>query len=279
MAEHSAGRVSLHPCFPQGLSTASIENTGEGGTPALFVSKEKETKMKIQTIIGNLAIAVVVAGCGTLKDGQETSVAKASSLDGGYVPGLQQGVFENLGRQVSTNFNSILSCGKTCADAKRHTHTLGTILADVDQRHAVKNELTGSVETFNEKAAILYEGEIYLEGGKEYNFFVVVDDWASIEIDGKKILSGGYGEWKRGYRLKKGSPLFASKRFAMSGWYPIRVWVCDSGRARGAMLGFGGMGIGWNATGCKELNASNFSQWHPLRDDGSGCFLRSKRLP
>ena len=41
MAEHSAGRVSLHPCFPQRLWTASPENTGEGGTPALFVSKEK----------------------------------------------------------------------------------------------------------------------------------------------------------------------------------------------------------------------------------------------
>ena len=31
-----AGRVSLHPCFPLGLSTASTEITGEGGTPALF---------------------------------------------------------------------------------------------------------------------------------------------------------------------------------------------------------------------------------------------------
>ena len=238
--------------------------------------KKKETKKKIQTIIWSVAIAVVVVGCGTLKDGQETGVAKVSSLDGGYVPGLQQGVFENLGRQVSTNFNSILSCGKTCVDAKRHTHTLGTILADVDQRHAVKNELTGSVETFNEKAAILYEGEIYLEGGKEYNFFVAVDDWASIEIDGKQVLSGDWREWR-----KKGSRSFASKRFEMSGWYPIRVWVCDARGPRGAwtIMGFGGMGIGWNATGCKELNASNFSQWHPLRDDGSGRFLRSKRLP
>ena len=36
MADQSAGRVSLHPCFHFGLSTASTEITGEGGTPALF---------------------------------------------------------------------------------------------------------------------------------------------------------------------------------------------------------------------------------------------------
>ena len=39
MADQSAGRVSLHPCFLVGLWTASVEITGEGGTPALFLSQ------------------------------------------------------------------------------------------------------------------------------------------------------------------------------------------------------------------------------------------------
>ena len=38
MADQSAGRVSLHPCFRFGLWTASVEITGEGGTPALSLS-------------------------------------------------------------------------------------------------------------------------------------------------------------------------------------------------------------------------------------------------
>ena len=42
MADQSAGRVSLHPCFPKGLWTASTEITGEGGTPALFLSLSVE---------------------------------------------------------------------------------------------------------------------------------------------------------------------------------------------------------------------------------------------
>ena len=40
LADQSAGRVSLHPCFPLGLWTASVENTGEGGTPALFCRQQ-----------------------------------------------------------------------------------------------------------------------------------------------------------------------------------------------------------------------------------------------
>ena len=47
MAEQSAGRVSLHPCFRVGLSTASVEITGEGGTPALFLSPAGVEENKI----------------------------------------------------------------------------------------------------------------------------------------------------------------------------------------------------------------------------------------
>ena len=42
MADESAGRVSLHPCFRQWLWSASLESTGEGGTPALFVVSDDE---------------------------------------------------------------------------------------------------------------------------------------------------------------------------------------------------------------------------------------------
>ena len=200
--------------------------------------------------------------------------------DGGYVPGLQQGVFEKFAQQFSRDFNAILKCGKTCADADRYSHAFGTILADVDViSHEVQNEQMGTVEKFNENDVVLYEGEIYLEGGKEYSFFVAVDDWASIEIDGEQILSGGYREHCRGDRWKKGSRLIASKAIVKSGWHPIRVWMCDICNGGSPMLGFGGMGIGWNAEGCKELNAATFSKWQPLRDDGSGRFLRSKPMP
>ena len=236
--------------------------------------------MKIQTIIGSLAIAAVVAGCGTVKDGQTGDAVKnigTVAADGEYVPGLQQGVFRGLARQVRTNFNTLLSCGKSCADADQQTRTLGTILADVGRSHVITNELTGQIERFSENAAILYEGEIYLVGGVEYNFFVCVDDWASIEIDGNQFLRGGYGEYRR-FGLSKGSSLIASKTVEKTGWHPIRVWLCDI-KYGGASMLFFGMGIGWNDSGCKEVNAENFSQWHLLRDDGSGRFLRTKRLP
>ena len=55
MADQSAGRVSLHPCFLVGLSTASDVNTGEGGTPALFVSPKGGAKMRTDDKIVKLA--------------------------------------------------------------------------------------------------------------------------------------------------------------------------------------------------------------------------------
>ena len=44
LAHICAGRVVLHSCFQQGLWSASPESTGEGDTPALFVSRKTEVK-------------------------------------------------------------------------------------------------------------------------------------------------------------------------------------------------------------------------------------------
>ena len=63
MADQSAGRVSLHPCFPQGLWTAYTEITGEGGTPALFLSPIERDRRKIMgALIVFIVIVAVVYG-------------------------------------------------------------------------------------------------------------------------------------------------------------------------------------------------------------------------
>ena len=70
LADQSAGRVSLHPCFPLGLWTASTEITGEGGTPALFLSPRiEETEMLkngiLKCIIGVLLMMLMVETFGS----------------------------------------------------------------------------------------------------------------------------------------------------------------------------------------------------------------------
>ena len=65
MADQSAGRVSLHSCFPQGLWTAYTEITGEGGTPALFCLQFGTNNMKefsMKTTCKVLAIVVFLSG-------------------------------------------------------------------------------------------------------------------------------------------------------------------------------------------------------------------------
>ena len=188
----------------------------------------------------------------------------------GYVPGLQQGIFRNGGR-ANVNFYA------TCAEADRFSHTLGTILADVPDGNLVQtqNELSGKIEKWEARAAILYEGEMYFEGGREYNFFGCINCLSACELDGRYF-------WCEGINGSGAGVTVFSKTFKESGWHPIRVWLACYGWGRGAVtrhLGFQGMGIGWNTNGCKVVNATTKMQWNRLLDDGSGRLLRSKVLP
>ena len=101
----------------------------------------------------------------------------------GYVPGLQQGIFRTGGR-ANVNFSA------TCAEADRFSHTLGTILADANQsnRCQVRNGLTGTIEKWELGAAILYEGEMYFEGGREYNFGCSAKSGTGIAVCAMELL-------------------------------------------------------------------------------------------
>lgn len=187
----------------------------------------------------------------------------------GYVPGLQQGIFRNGGR-ANVNFSA------TCAEADRFSHTLGTILADIPDGNLIqtRNELTGAVEKWEARAAVLYEGEMYFEGGREYNFFGCMNCLSACELDGKCF-------WCEGINGSGAGVTVCSKTFKESGWHPIRVWLACYGWGRGAVtrhVGFRGMGIGWNTNGCKVVNATTQMRWNRLLDDGSGRLLRSKVL-
>ena len=229
-------------------------------------------KLLMVLVLGACVVAASAQGqetCSALQKG--AAVVAAKSGDGEYVPGLQQGVFRN-GR-YNVNFSA------TCAEADSFSHTLGTILADVNQTRTscqIRNELTGTLEKWPSWAAILYEGEMYFEGGQEYNFFGCVDDLAACELDGKCFWCVGLQQ------INNLGVQVYSKKFEESGWHPIRVWLMDIGWDRGAVarrVGFQGMGIGWNTNGCKVVNATTCLQWSRLLDDGSGRLLRSMVLP
>lgn len=228
--------------------------------------------MKVcKTRIGTFVIAAALAGCGT--HGLMADAAKKTEVDAdGYVPGLQQGIFRNVGRG-DVNFSA------TCADADKFSHTLGTILADVNQtgRCQTRNALAGTIEKWEEHAAILYEGEMYFEGGQEYNFFGCVDNLVACQVDGAFLFMEEASE-----QVSRMGISVVSKTFKESGWHSIRVWLSDWGGQCGAwsgFIGFQGVGFGWNTNGCKVVNSSTELQWNRLLDDGNGRLLRSKSLP
>ena len=186
----------------------------------------------------------------------------------GYVPGLQQGIFRDGGL-------ADISFYATCAEADRFSHALGTILADVNASVScqARNDLTGKLETWPPFGAVLYDGEMYFEGGREYNFFGAVVHLIACQLDGSFLLCEG--------NIKNGLGVTVfSKTFKESGWHPIRVWMASFGGIRGAGIpDMNGIGFGWNTNGCKVVNASTKWQWNRLLDDGSGRLLRSKVLP
>ena len=64
VAAHALCRACLlHPCFPQGLWSASQESTGEGGTPAFYclrwrlrIGKDNLCSLEINLKLRNLFI-------------------------------------------------------------------------------------------------------------------------------------------------------------------------------------------------------------------------------
>ena len=63
MAEESAGRVLLCPCFQQWLWTAYTEITGGGGTPALFCLQQTKGATMKRLLLG---LAATLTACAAM---------------------------------------------------------------------------------------------------------------------------------------------------------------------------------------------------------------------
>ena len=141
MADQSAGRVSLHSCFPLGLWTASTEITGEGGTPALFCLQDRRveamsklSKTTVVVLAVMIGMLIFVTGCGRvewecvkgdgavtitgIKGGAQESPSGElkipESIDGVTVRAIAPGAFRGYGRLTSVEIPpSVVRSGKT----------------------------------------------------------------------------------------------------------------------------------------------------------------------
>ena len=171
MADQSAGRVSLHSCFPLGLWTASTEITGEGGTPALFCLQDRRvnamgklSKTTVVILAVMIGMLIFVTGCGRVEwecvkeDGSVTitgikggaqespsgELKIPESIDGVTVRAIAPGAFRGYERLTSVEIPpSVVSIGE---DAFRDCAQLSSVLIPASVKEIGRYAFVGTGE-------------------------------------------------------------------------------------------------------------------------------------
>ena len=119
------------------------------------------------------------------------------------------------------------------------------------------------------KTAYVYEGAIWLEGGREYVVNHAFDNGTYFEIDGVQRGLNGYGYGNRN--------VFDPVSFEDDGWHFVKFIVWDASGNVGPQTGLPAdspqSGFVWNDLG--TTNKTDKSVWHRFEDPGDGSFLRT----
>jgi len=121
--------------------------------------------------------------------------------------------------------------------------------------------LDGFVNNWSENDSWAYDGEMFMEGGTNYTFASLIDDFATIKIDGNLVLS------QTSCQFTSGSYLCES-----SGWHRISIRVWDTGGGYGNNRNFT-PGIAYNTKGKTSQNP--VALWTRLVDPGDGSLFRT----
>ena len=121
--------------------------------------------------------------------------------------------------------------------------------------------LDGSVNKWSEKDSWTYDGEMFMQGGTNYTFASLIDDFATITIDGILVLS------QASCKFTSGSYLCES-----SGWHRISIRIWDTGGGYGNNRDFT-PGIAYNTKG--STSQYPVALWTQLVDSGDGSLFRT----
>ena len=121
--------------------------------------------------------------------------------------------------------------------------------------------IDGSTNRWTENDSWVYDGMMFMEAGTNYTFASLIDDYATITIDGNPVLS------QVGCTFTSASHMCTS-----SGWHRIVIRVWDTGGGYGNNRDFT-PGIAYNTTG--QTLQQPVSGWSQLVDPGDGSLLRT----
>ncbi len=151
--------------------------------------------------------------------------------------------------------------------------TYGTLMADVRNAN-LTNPRTEKKWSWTNYMTYAYEGQIFLEGDKTYNFYVQCDDGGAIFIDEQEVVNTETVSHHNFGRTGLHTP-------AATGWYDIRIYVWDWSGDKGPQANH--FGIAYSTTDMKQYAnnqddgkiATSNQAWHYIKDDGATpTFLR-----
>ena len=112
-----------------------------------------------------------------------------------------------------------------------------------------------------------YEGEMFVEEGKAYQFWGRFDDGEAIVIDGKLVVHQGNAS---GYNA---NPVVATSYTATkTGWVPFNAWIWDWEGGKTVM--YCRFALQYNPSGTASTSYEDANVWQEIVDPGDMSLLR-----
>lgn len=130
-----------------------------------------------------------------------------------------------------------------------------------------QNPISGRTWGWYNYDVYAYEGEMFVEEGKTYQFYGRFDDGEAIVIDGKLVVHQGNDS---GYNA--GPVVATSYTATKTGWVPFNAWIWDWTGGKNVMNCR--FALQYNPTGTASTSYSDANVWQEIVDPGDMSLLR-----
>ena len=219
----------------------------------------------------------------TAKTGSfKTASAQPLPLGQGYYEGgLLMGYQTGNGGSATPETTSFSSGSWT-----KKTYARGAITAYAKYNESVLNEIDSTTYSWGECKTYVYEGQMWLESGRTYNFAALFFPGEYLYIDDEEIVAAtSCSQWAENYGLKTKSKTFAT------GWHDVKVvmWSTHSGNgggggacggnanwcnAEGSPFYEPSIGLAWTTNSAATVNA--VAGWNKFLDTGNRHLFRAR---
>lgn len=194
-----------------------------------------------------------------------------------HFPGLWQSQFKApsaygfaVAGEASNNTAPVLASNLVAvADAEHLDRTPGVFMdtSAGEGPSPKRNPISGREWGWYNYDVYAYEGEMFVEAGKTYQFWGRFDDGEAIVIDGKLVVHQGNSS---GYNA---NPVVATSYTAtQTGWVPFNAWIWDWTGGKNVMNCR--FALQYNPTGTASTSYGDANVWQEIVDPGDMSLLR-----